>query len=171
MKEKIKEMLGSKQVKTKVLMIAGVIGVVLIMLSEISFPSTKKNTEVTHGDYIAYVNNLTDELTNIISNINGVGACKVMITLKNTSESIYAQNSEISTNDSSSSENNEYVIYNGENGDVPILLKENFPEIEGVAVVCSGGDNIAVREQIIKCVSALFNISSNRISVSKITSK
>lgn len=171
MKENLKKMFNSKQLKTKVLVIAGVIGVILILLSEISFDSPNKNTEITHGDYVAYLNNLDDELTDIISKINGVGACEVMITLKNTSEGVYAQNTEISTDDSSSSENNEYVIYNGENGDGPILLKENLPEIEGVAVVCSGGDNVAVREQIIKCVSALFNISSNRISVSKINSK
>ena len=92
-----------------------------------------------------------------------------MITLKNTSESVYAKNTELSSSDSSSSQNDEYVIYNGVNGDSPLLLKENFPVIEGVAVVCSGGDNVKIQEQIKKCVSALFNISSNRISVSKIS--
>ncbi len=92
-----------------------------------------------------------------------------MITLRSTSESIYAKNTENSQSTGSSSQNSEYVIYDGGNGDSPILLQENFPDIEGVAIVCSGGDNIAVREKIIQCVSALFNISSNRISVSKLS--
>lgn len=170
MKEKLSDLLKSKQIKTKFLVVAGVIGIALILLSEISFGGSDKKTEVTSNDYASYVSELNTELTDIISSIEGVGTCKIMITLKNTTESVYAQNSENSVNGSSSSENNEYVIYDGENGDEPILLKENFPEIEGVAVVCSGGDNVAVRERVIKCVSALFNISSNRISVTKISS-
>lgn len=169
MVEKIKEKLKSKPIKVKVLIIAGVIGMILILLSEISFPVKNSGEDVVSYDYASYVKNLDKELTEIISSIDGVGQCKVMITLKNTAESVYAKNSEVSADESSSSENDEYVIYNGENGDGPILLQENFPEIEGVAIVCSGGDNIAVKEQIIKCVAALFNISSNRISVSKLT--
>ncbi len=169
MKEKIEEMLKSKQLKTKMLVIIGVIGILLILVSEIDFNPSKANENISSSDYVSYVNNLDKELTEIISNIDGVGTCKVMITLKNTSESVYAKNSDISSADSSSSQNDEYVIYNGTNGDSPLLLKENFPVIEGVAIVCSGGDNVKIQEQIKKCVSALFNISSNRISVSKIS--
>lgn len=165
-KDKIEKLFKSKQ---KILIIAGVLGVVLIMLSEISFAPNEKKAEVSAADYGSYVKSLNKELTNIISSMDGVGACKVMITLKNTSESVFAQNTDVSKDEDSSSENNEYVIYNSSNGDSPILLKENFPDIEGVAVVCSGGDNVAVKEQIIRCVSALFGVSSNRISVSKLT--
>lgn len=169
MKEKFEELLKSKQFKTKFLVIMGVVGIVLILLSEIDFTPAKPKQDLSSNDYVSYVNNLDKELTEIISNIDGVGNCKVMITLKNTSESVYAKNTENSLSDGSSSQNDEYVIYNGENGDSPLLLKENFPAIEGVAVVCSGGDNVKIQEQIKKCVSALFNISSNRISVSKIS--
>ena len=94
-----------------------------------------------------------------------------MITLKSTSESIYAKNIQNSQSDSSASQNSEYVIYDGKDGDSPILLQENFPQIEGIAIVCSGGDNVAVKERVIQCVSSLFNISSNRISVSKLSSE
>lgn len=169
MKEKIEHLLNSKQMKTKILIIVGVIGIVLILLSEVQFPESKPKEDLSTNNYVSYVNSLDDELTELIANIDGVGTCKVMITLKNTSESVYAKNTENSSSDSSSSQNDEYVIYSGENGDSPLLLKENFPQIEGVAVVCSGGDNVKIQEQIKKCVSALFNISSNRISVSKLS--
>lgn len=170
LKEKIKGVLETKKSKTKVLVAVGIIGILLILLSEISFAPSKKDTEVTKTDYNAYVEQLDNKLIDLISSIEGVGRCKVMITLRSTSESIYAKNTENSQGNSSSSQNSEYVIYDGENGDSPILLQENFPDIEGVAIVCSGGDNIAVREKVIQCVSALFNISSNRISVSKLGS-
>ncbi|MEZ3420353.1 MAG: hypothetical protein K1V95_00205 [Eubacterium sp.] len=169
LKEKFKEVMEKKKSKTKLLVAVGIIGILLILLSEISFPTAKKDTEVTKNDYTSYAEQLDEKLTDIISSMEGVGKCRVMITLRSTSESIYAKNTENSQSTGSSSQNSEYVIYDGGNGDSPILLQENFPDIEGVAIVCSGGDNIAVREKIIQCVSALFNISSNRISVSKLS--
>ena len=173
-KEKLKEIFENKQNKTKLLFAAGILGILLILLSEISFtPSKSKEnkveTEVASISYSDYVNELDDKLTELISSIDGVGKCKVMITLKNTTESVFAKNTQNNQSESSYSQNDEYVIYDGENGNSPILLKEIFPQIEGVAVVCSGGDNIVIKEKIIQCVSSLFNIPSNRISVSKIS--
>ena len=43
--------------------------------------------------------------------------------------------------------------------------------MEGVAVICSGGDDIVVKEKIIDCVCALFNISATRVSVAKLETK
>lgn len=169
LKEKFKDTFEQKNSKAKILIAAGIVGILLILLSEISFPASKKETEVTKTDYSAYVNELDDKLNSLISSIDGVGKCKVMITLKSTSESVYAKNIQNSQSESSASQNSEYVIYDSKDGDSPILIQENFPEIEGIAIVCSGGDNIAVRERVIQCVSSLFNISSNRISVSKLS--
>lgn len=170
LKEKFKDALEQKNSKTKILIAAGIVGILLILLSEVSFPSAKKETEVTKTDYTAYVNELDDKLNHLISSIDGVGKCEVMITLKSTSENVYAKNIQNSQSESSASQNSEYVLYDGKDGDSPILIQENFPEIEGIAIVCSGGDSIAVRERVIQCVSSLFNISTNRISVSKLSS-
>lgn len=172
MKEKLLSLIKNKDGKKKLIIIAAVLGVLLILVSEIDLPKNKSSTEhLEESDYASYVKSLNDELTVIISSIDGVGQCNVMITLKNTKERVYAENTESSENESSNSENNEYVIYDSENGDSPILLKENFPVVEGVAVVCSGGDNVLVKEKIIDCVCALFNISANRVSVAKLDMK
>ncbi len=170
-KEKLSGFVNSKN-KNKIIIAVGVIGILLILLSEVNLGSGEsKKDKNPDMDYASYVNSLNAELTELLSSIDGVGECRVMITLRNTSESVYAKNSDSSSSDNSKSSSDEYVIYDSENGDSPILLKENFPDIEGVAIVCSGGDNIAVKEKVIKCVSALFNISSNRISVTKLNSK
>ena len=173
-KKKIEELLSDNGKKRKILLATGIIGILLILLSEIDLPfnhSDNNYKSVSSSDYADYVNGFENELKDILTDINGVGNCKVMITLKSTNEKIYAQNSDNSYSESSNSRNNEYVIYESENGDSPILLKENFPAIEGVAVVCSGGDLPAVKENVINCVCALFNIPANRVSVSKLTEK
>ena len=170
-KDKVINIFQKKDSRNKIRIVATVMGVVLILLSELDFSTPKAEESVQTGDYAQYVSTLNDELTSVISSIDGVGDCKVMITLKNTKENVYAENSETSSSDSSNSENNEYVIYNSENGDSPLLLKEEMPQVAGVAVVCSGGDSEAVRERIIDCVCALFDISSSHVSVSKLNTK
>ena len=90
-----------------------------------------------------------------------------MITLKNSNESVFAKNIQQNSENGNYSSQSEYVLDNGQNGETPVLIKEFFPEIKGVAVVCSGADSIAVREEIIKCISSLYGISSAKISVSK----
>ncbi len=170
-KEKFIEIFKKKDLRNKILIAAAALGVILILLSELNFSSPKAEKSIESGDYAEYVSTLNDELTGVISSIDGVGECRVMITLKNTKESVYAENSDSSNSESSNSQNNEYVIYNSENGDSPLLLKEEMPQVAGVAVVCTGGDSEAVREKIIDCVCALFNISSSRVSVAKLNTK
>lgn len=171
LKEKFVSFIQKKDSRKKIIIIAAVLGILLILLSEINIPVQRSAESVDSGDYAKYVNNLNSELTKTISSIDGVGECNVMITLQNTKESVYAENKETSSDESSNSENNEYVIYNSENGDSPLLLKEEMPKVAGVAVVCTGGDNVLVQEKIIDCVCALFNISSSRVSVAKLNSK
>ncbi len=153
--------------KLKILIAIGLISVLLIALSE----ALPKSTEKKHTDntsYSAYITELENKTCELISSINGAGRCKVMITLKVTNESVFAKNSNENSNDGSFSNNSEYVLYNGQSGEEPLLIKEYFPEIQGVAIVCDGADNTVVKEEIINAVSSLFNISVSKISVSKL---
>ncbi len=171
MKEKVKQLFSDKLSKKNLIIVIAVIGILCIALSEINFSGTEKKNVSNEENYSEYVDSLNSELTRLISSIDGVGDCRVMITLKSTKEGVYAKNTENSSTEGSNSENNEYVIYDGENGDSPLLLKEKFPSVEGVAVICSGGDDIVVKEKIIDCVCALFNISATRVSVAKLETK
>lgn len=43
------------------------------------------------------------------------------------------------------------------------------PEIKGVAIVCEGGDDVAVIKRITDVVSVVLGIPTNRICVTKMT--
>ena len=57
----------------------------------------------------------------------------------------------------------------GENGEQPLVTMELQPEVRGVVVVCEGGDSPGVAAQVVSTVKVALNISSARISVSKMT--
>lgn len=153
--------------KERLLIVACIFGVVLILLSEIKLPATasKKSAQT---DYQQYISILEDKTESIISSIDGVGKCKVMITLQETDENFYAQNLDENTNSGYISKKSEYVLYEDNNNDSPVLIKQSFPKVMGVAVVCQGGNDANVKEKIISAVSSLFGISTAKISVSKL---
>ncbi len=153
--------------KERLLVIACVFGVLLILLSEF-IPSDSSSKKSENVDYQQYIASLEEKSENIISSIDGVGKCKVMITLQETDENFYAQNTDESTDSGSISKKSEYVLYEDNNNDSPVLVKQSFPKVMGVAVVCQGGDNANVKEKVISAVSSLYGISSAKISVSKI---
>lgn len=170
--DSIKHFLTKEGSKVKIIVAIGLIGIILIFASDIF----SKNNTSDHSlpsqsaDYNDYVENLEKKLENIISSIDGVGECKVMIILENTNESVYATDNERKTDAQGENTQDKYVIYNSDNGETPVLIKEYFPTVQGVSIVCSGGNNIEVKEKIINTVTALFNIAANRVSVSKIKS-
>ena len=94
-----------------------------------------------------------------------------MITISETSEYIYAKNdknsNKITENTNDSNYNGEYVIIEEDNNDSGLLIKIIEPKIRGVAVVCEGADNPIVQQNIYSTVSAVLNINTTRISISK----
>ena len=162
-KDAINFMLKSDGKRAKIIVAMGLAAIVLIAFSSFFQSNDNKATEnETSFDYSQYSDETKKQLTNIVSSIDGVGDCEVMITFEYSSENVYATDSE---------NKDEYVLYDSQSGEKALLIKEKYPIVQGVSVVCSGGDNVEVREAVINTVTSLFNISANRVSVSKIKSK
>lgn len=170
-KDGLMNFISSDSKRIKIIVAIGLVGIILIFASNL-FDADEKKTEIndTSISYEEYTTQLEKRLKDLISSIDGVGECQVMITLENTTESVYATDVEIKNDDETINQKDEYVIYDSEKGETPMLIKEYLPKVQGVTIVCSGGENKAVREKIIQSVTSLFNISTNRVSVSKIKS-
>lgn len=171
-KDAINFMLKSDGKRAKIIVAMGLVAIVLIAFSSFFQSNDNKATETeTSFDYSQYSDETKKQLTNIVSSIDGVGDCEVMITFEYSSENVYATDSENKNDESSQSNKDEYVLYDSQSGEKALLIKEKYPTVQGVSIVCSGGDNVEVREAVINTVTSLFNISANRVSVSKIKSK
>ncbi len=161
--------------KIALFVILGFLAILLIFISELDFNNQEqKNFESTNtfsrNEYCDY---LESKVTEIIESIEGAGKTKVMITLSETTEYVYATNGKTtkknSTDNSDLTSENNYVIIEKNNDDTGLLIKTIEPKIRGVAIVCEGGDNTNVQNQIYSAVSAVLNINMSRISISKST--
>lgn len=148
--------------------------------------TTKKNTNIkiekNEGNN-AYINVLENKLEQTIEGIEGAGNVLVMITLKDNGEKILDKNkpyeSEVNKNkeEGKESEKNnikreqETVLIETDGNTTPIIIQEMYPEIEGVVVVCDGGDNPALCIHIKEVVKALFSVDTHKIVVCKLKHK
>ncbi|MFT3950897.1 MAG: hypothetical protein QM689_02895 [Oscillospiraceae bacterium] len=160
--------------KTKLIIAVGLLAMLLILLTEF-LPDKGGGADAASQTYAqpqsadAYRTQLEQSLTKILEKINGVGAVTVLVTLEGTTEYVYAEDTDksISSDSTGSDENvkSELVLVES-GGDKQALVKKVIqPKVSGVVVVCQGGSNLTVSEQVYKAVSAALGISYAKICV------
>lgn len=166
---------------TKYIFVIGIIGILLILLSTfIPKNETPTSDETTQIDTETYTKNLEEKIQTLVSKIDGVGNVDVMITLENGVEYVYANSEKKSTDNtqdytsgspSKSTDKNsaeqDVVMVDGSDGKEALVVTKKEPTVKGVVVVCDGGDNLKVVQNITDAVTTALNITSNRVSVVK----
>lgn len=136
------------------------------------------NGQATDDAYVSYMEKHLEEM---LSQMSGVGRVTVMITLKSSTEKVVEKDiekdSETVTEDDSqggnrstqSTTHGEATVYTGGTGESqsPYISKEISPQVEGVVVLASGGDNAVVIKNITEAVQALFSIDTHKIKIMK----
>ena len=153
----------------RVLLWVGLAGMLLIGLSEL-LPS--RNSEESAAAVTLTASQveqaLEQRITALLRQVEGVGSCRVMVTLESGTRMVYAADAVSSTGaDGAASLSESYLTVDTDAGPVGLLLTRIQPTVKGVAVVCDGGDSDAVRQRVIQVVSTAFHISERRVCVVK----
>lgn len=149
--------------KALLIIICAVIGMVMILLSGGTGDSKKSAADNKAKSESAVVNE--EKLQKLLSEIEGAGKVKVMITYEESEEEVFAFDKDEKLQSGEQNFKSDYIIIKNDEGETGLKLKTVYPEVRGVAVVCSGADNPVTKERIISVVSALFDISTKNISV------
>lgn len=170
----------------KIIIAAGLLGIALIFLSscltggESGKTGEKTFSKPASGAY-DYEERLENELTALLTKIQGVGNASVMVTLDRTVQNVYAteekkngQTTEEKTDGDStrnevdsSNETSYTIIRNSDGSEQALAVTEIQPEVKGVVVVCDGGDCPEVEQNIIDAVTTALHITSVRVCVIK----
>ena len=157
-----------------IFILSGLLGVALIFISDFDKPKTKEITETNSIE--DFRENMEVQLETLISNVNGAGEVKVMLTLEAGKENIYAlqekktEDEQLSGSDKTnqrSTYENEVVMVTAGAEKQALIEKTLQPEVQGVVIVCQGADDIKVVSDITNAVSVVLNVPSNRICVIK----
>ena len=129
----------NKNFRRAAIMIA--LGIILIFISSSFAKSEDKGSgEITLDEY---KERLEDEIASICSDVDGVGKCRVFITLERGEQNVYKGTSVIETKP---------------------------PRVLGVTVICRGANSDTVRTELTDMLTALFDIGSNRVAILKLNS-
>lgn len=155
---------GNEKKKTIWLVAIFILGVLLVIFGFAGKDKSEKNlgekTEDSQTEeYIALIEN---KIRNITEQITGDGKAAVIVTVKNGIESVYVYDEKNGVN---SSEIEYITVRNGDGAGSLVLLKQIYPEIEGVSIACRGGDDGTIQAKLIKAISTALGLSSNRICI------
>ena len=154
----------------RLLLWLGVAGILLIALTE-WLP--RRESDSNHQPTVQVTATQVEEaletrIGELLSTVEGVGRCRVLVTLESDARSVYAADtvlSESADGGSSSSEN--YLAVDTDSGPVGLLLTRIHPTVKGVAVVCEGGGDPTVCQRVQDVVTTAFHISERRVCVVK----
>lgn len=187
LKEKLKALMVTKEEKDGKKKIENIVVLIIILIITIiaintiwngdKKKSTTKQEQTTmtkqlaveeKGEEITKEENIQTELESILSNINGVGKVKVLVSYSESSQVVAmynenSKNSQVEEKDSgggtrvtTQEDIQKDVIYKEENGQkVPITQKVISPKIEGAIVTAEGASSANVKNDIILAVEAV----------------
>jgi len=156
------------------------IGVVLLLPT-----GTKKTGEETEqpqetaarpaGDAgLSVQEKMEQRLCDALSQMDGVGAVHVVVTLESTGKKIVEKDvptrstTEENGSVTSSSQDEATVYEKTQNGaETPYVVSEEYPAVRGVLVIAEGGGNPVTIQEIQEAVMALFQVGANKIKVVK----
>ena len=107
-------------------------------------------------------------LERILSSVSGAGRVRVMLTRKDDGKTSYQSDSEITQSPDATNTRTQTVFRSdGSYQQTPLVTKVTAPEYLGALIVCSGGDDPAVRLQLVRAVCSLTGLGSDRVTFLK----
>ena len=111
---------------------------------------------------------MEERLSHTLSKIEGAGEVSVLLTVKNSSRKVLAEDKTFVVREGSSEKSAETVVVSAGSGtESPVLLEQIYPEFQGALVVCSGGDAVNIQLKIVEAVSALTGLGADKICICK----
>lgn len=162
-----------------IFLLVGLLLLVIAIPTEEQSPEPVVQTTPVAADEQDKAEKMAARLEKVLSQVEGVGEAKVLVTLKSDGKRLVEKDSTSSLRTSSgtgegsstSQENalEENTVYERENGggENPYVAETMEPEVQGVLVVAKGGDNPVIVGEITEAVQALFGIEVHKIKVMK----
>ena len=124
-------------------------------------PTPHTPPEVSAPSAETYRAELESRVKALCARVAGVGEVEVMVTLSGEFEYVYATDTRTAAGGVTTS----YVTVGSGSGETLVYITQKPPEIVGVGVVCAGGMDPTVRQEVTALLSAALGVGSNKIYV------
>lgn len=182
MKESVRAWIGTRfggDKGRRWLVVLGVAGIALLALSEWLPKNDEPTTETLTAE--VFVRQTEERLTALVGSIEGAGKCRVLVTLENGVEYVYATQQRVNSDRSEDTDDDSkrltqkddsersVIVVETDGGRQGLVVTELQPTVRGVVVVCEGGDREDVRARVTEAVTVAMDLSAKRVCVTKLT--
>jgi stage III sporulation protein AG len=137
-----------------------------------------QNDSSSPSSVIEYEHYYEDQLKEALEDVYGVSDPKVKVYIATTETKIVGKDKKIDSKTTTETdkqggsrkieerdEDGKAITTNGDNGEQPLIIGKEQPQISGVLVVAGGADNAQVQLWIKEAVNSLFGVPDYRITV------
>ena len=145
----IQNLLNNKQSKTY-LVVFLFCGILLMLLPT---PSKTEKDVASDGECRYSLEHEEERLEKILSSINGVQDCKVLLSVSASTETILAED-----------EGTPLVVSNG-NQEETVTVLERYPKYQGAVIVMGGYSDANVRFDVLSAVMSYTGLENDKITI------
>ncbi len=139
------------------LMLLIAISVIGILFFNGNLFKTSKNQETSYRE------NLQNDLNEILRQISGVGNVNCYITFEGDVEEVFLKNTTTINKNDTVEIVEEVVLVNGK----PYSIKNQYPAVRSLTVVCEGGDDIYVKTILTNVLTMALDVPFDKIQIYK----
>lgn len=140
------------------LIIVIILAVVLVILIT---HENKSNVVENKTDVEVYVSNLEDKLSSLLSEVEGAGKVKVVISVDGGNETVLASKVTVTETANGKERVETPILVNGKT----VVLKELYPKIVGVLIVSEGAKNLMVLSKIQQATVSLLDVNVSQVEI------
>jgi len=108
-----------------------------------------------------------EKLEQLLSQVDGAGRVQVLLSLQSGMHHTYQQDMQSNTEDETVQMQSQTVLCREGSDECPVLIGTDYPVYRGAVVICEGADRAKVQLDIIRAVSSLTGLGTDRITVIK----
>lgn len=148
----------------KYLVLVVLAGVVLLLLPGGEQSLGSQPTELQTSEMPFDLERMEEKLAAALSKIQGAGKVTVVLTLKESSRSVLALDTQ---KEADSSKTTTVIVSRGSGTEQSVPVQSIYPKFQGALVVCPGAGTPQVKLELLEAVRALTGLSAEKISICK----
>lgn len=110
---------------------------------------------------------ISAQLSQILSQIDGAGEVSVMLTIRTGTSTVYQTDTSDTFGESGTTRQDTVIITDENRAQTGLVQHIVYPEYRGAIIVCQGADNAQVRLNIMEAVCRITGLGMDKISVLK----
>lgn len=151
--------------KYKYVWIVLICGIVIMMLPN---PKVSAADSIDKMEEVINQQDLSEQLSDVLSNIHGAGKVQVMLSIAEGEKTIYQTDSTYSDNgESKNTKVQTILITDSDRKETGLIHQKNPPIYMGAVVIAQGADDPSIKLAIVDAVTKATGLGADKISVLK----